>query len=133
MQRSPWRCRPQGGDAGTVGGVVHHQPRRSSGCIALCGGHRPVLEHPPHGLPDRLRRQRRCLWLTWDDAPLARPPKTQKRIEQGKLPALDADKVQANGGVLENGLRKILSKIGISLLASYHGAQIFGPSASALM
>ena len=53
-------------------------------------------------------------------------PKTQKRIEQGKLPALDAVKAQENVRIsLENGLRKILSKIGISLLASYHGAQIF--------
>ena len=68
-----------------------------------------------------------CPWLTWETTRhwLAHP-KTQKRIEQGKLPALDADKVQANVRVsLENGLRKILSKIGISLLASYHGAQIF--------
>ncbi len=68
-----------------------------------------------------------CPWLTWETTRhwLAHP-KTQKRIEQGKLPALDADKVQANVRLsLENGLRKILSKIGISLLASYHGAQIF--------
>ena len=50
----------------------------------------------------------------------------QKRIEQGKLQSLDPDKAQANVRLsLENGLRKILSKIGISLLASYHGAQIF--------
>ena len=42
------------------------------------------------------------------------------------MPALTTDQVQANVRVaLENGLRKILSKIGISLLASYHGAQIF--------
>ena len=68
-----------------------------------------------------------CPWLTWETTRhwLAHP-KTQKRIEQGKLPALDAQTVQANVRVsLENGLRKILSKIGISLLASYHGAQIF--------
>ena len=68
-----------------------------------------------------------CPWLTWETTRhwLAHP-KTQKRIEQGKLPALNADMVQTNVRVsLENGLRKILSKIGISLLASYHGAQIF--------
>ena len=42
------------------------------------------------------------------------------------MPALDANQAQANvRESLENGLRKILSKIGISLLASYHGAQIF--------
>jgi glutamate synthase (ferredoxin) len=42
------------------------------------------------------------------------------------LPALTPDQAQANvRKALEDGLRKILSKIGISLLASYHGAQIF--------
>lgn len=68
-----------------------------------------------------------CPWLTWETTRhwLAHP-KTQKRIEQGKLPSLTAAKAQANVRLaLENGLRKILSKIGISLLASYHGAQIF--------
>ena len=68
-----------------------------------------------------------CPWLTWETTRhwLAHP-KTQKRIQQGKLQPLDPDKAQANVRLsLENGLRKILSKIGISLLASYHGAQIF--------
>jgi len=68
-----------------------------------------------------------CPWLTWETTRhWLSHPKTQKRIEQGKLPALAPDKAQANVRLsLENGLRKILSKIGISLLASYHGAQIF--------
>ena len=68
-----------------------------------------------------------CPWLTWETTRhWLQHPKTQKRIEQGKLPDLSADQVQANVRIsLENGLRKILSKIGISLLASYHGAQIF--------
>ena len=68
-----------------------------------------------------------CPWLTWETTRhWLQHPKTRKRIEQGKLPDLSADQVQANVRVsLENGLRKILSKIGISLLASYHGAQIF--------
>ncbi|MGC6483612.1 MAG: glutamate synthase large subunit [Synechococcus sp.] len=68
-----------------------------------------------------------CPWLTWETTRhwLAHP-KTQKRIEQGKLAVLTAAQAQANvREALENGLRKILSKIGISLLASYHGAQIF--------
>ncbi len=68
-----------------------------------------------------------CPWLTWETTRhwLAQP-RTQKLIETGKLPALDGDKAQANvRKALEDGLRKILSKIGISLLASYHGAQIF--------
>ncbi len=68
-----------------------------------------------------------CPWLTWETTRhwLAHP-RTQKLIETGKLPALSADQAQANvRKALEDGLRKILSKIGISLLASYHGAQIF--------
>ncbi|MEB3320698.1 MAG: glutamate synthase large subunit [Cyanobium sp.] len=68
-----------------------------------------------------------CPWLTWETARhwLAQP-KVQTNIERGKLPALTPDQVQANvRKALEDGLRKILSKIGISLLASYHGAQIF--------
>ncbi|MFM7313565.1 MAG: glutamate synthase-related protein, partial [Cyanobium sp.] len=68
-----------------------------------------------------------CPWLTWETTRhwLAHP-RTQKLIETGKLPALTPDQAQANvRKALEDGLRKILSKIGISLLASYHGAQIF--------
>ena len=68
-----------------------------------------------------------CPWLTWETSRhwLAHP-RVQKLIETGKLPALTPDQVQANvRKALEDGLRKILSKIGISLLASYHGAQIF--------
>merc|ERR1712078_837657 len=58
-----------------------------------------------------------CPWLTWETTRhWLDHPKTRKRIEQGKLPDLSADQVQANVRVsLENGLRKILSKIGISL------------------
>jgi glutamate synthase (ferredoxin) len=68
-----------------------------------------------------------CPWLTWETSRhwLAQP-RVQKLIETGKLPPLNTEKVQANvRKALEDGLRKILSKIGISLLASYHGAQIF--------
>jgi glutamate synthase (ferredoxin) len=68
-----------------------------------------------------------CPWLAWETTRhwLAHP-KTQSLIERGKLPALTPDTAQANvRKALEDGLRKILSKIGISLLASYHGAQIF--------
>jgi len=53
-------------------------------------------------------------------------PKTQKLISDGKLSNLSIEIAQANvKKSLEDGLRKILSKIGISVLASYHGAQIF--------
>jgi glutamate synthase (ferredoxin) len=68
-----------------------------------------------------------CPWLTWETTRhwLAHP-KTRSLIERGKLPALTPARAQANvRTALEDGLRKILSKIGISLLASYHGAQIF--------
>jgi len=68
-----------------------------------------------------------CPWLTWETTRhwLAQP-RIQKLIETGKLPPLDGQQAQANvRRALEDGLRKILSKIGISLLASYHGAQIF--------
>jgi glutamate synthase (ferredoxin) len=68
-----------------------------------------------------------CPWLTWETSRqwLAQP-KTQSLIERGRLPQLSPNQVQANvRKALEDGLRKILSKIGISLLASYHGAQIF--------
>jgi glutamate synthase (ferredoxin) len=68
-----------------------------------------------------------CPWLTWETTRhWLVHPKTQSLIERGKLPALTVDQAQANvKKALEDGLRKILSKIGISLLASYHGAQIF--------
>ena len=53
-------------------------------------------------------------------------PKTQKAIQSNKIPNITIIEAQENfKSALENGLRKILSKIGISLLASYHGAQIF--------
>ncbi len=68
-----------------------------------------------------------CPWLTWETTRhWWHNPKTQKLIETGKLPNLTIESAQANlRKALEDGLRKILSKIGISLLASYHGAQIF--------
>jgi len=68
-----------------------------------------------------------CPWLTWETTRhwLAHP-RTRSMIERGKLPALGPAEAQANvRRALEDGLRKILSKMGISLLASYHGAQIF--------
>ena len=52
--------------------------------------------------------------------------KTQGMMEKGRLEKISIEQAQANyrKGV-EGGLLKILSKMGISLLASYHGAQIF--------
>jgi glutamate synthase (ferredoxin) len=68
-----------------------------------------------------------CPWLAWETARhWLLQPKTQSLIERGKLPSLSIEAAQNNvRKAMEDGLRKILSKIGISLLASYHGAQIF--------
>ena len=68
-----------------------------------------------------------CPWMAWETTRhWWKLPKTQKLIQDQKLPNLTIEKSQANvKKALEDGLRKILSKIGISVLASYHGAQIF--------
>ncbi|MEM9483670.1 MAG: glutamate synthase large subunit [Cyanobacteria bacterium P01_F01_bin.116] len=52
--------------------------------------------------------------------------KTQKLMETSKLPVTTLNGAQANyRKAVEAGLLKILSKMGISLLSSYQGAQIF--------
>ncbi|MBW3586070.1 MAG: glutamate synthase subunit alpha, partial [Cyanobacteria bacterium 0813] len=56
----------------------------------------------------------------WSDA------KTQNLMQHGKVPNITACQAQAKyRTAVENGLLKILSKMGISLLSSYQGAQIF--------
>lgn len=53
-------------------------------------------------------------------------PRTQKLMANGKLSKLTMQQSQDNyRSAIEKGLLKILSKMGISLLSSYHGAQIF--------
>ncbi len=53
-------------------------------------------------------------------------PRTQKFMNNGKLPKISIEESQNNYRIaLEKGLLKILSKMGISLVSSYHGAQIF--------
>ena len=53
-------------------------------------------------------------------------PKTQKSIERGRIEVSSLAQAQANyRKAVELGLLKILSKMGISLLSSYNGAQIF--------
>ncbi|MGL5805328.1 MAG: glutamate synthase-related protein, partial [Xenococcaceae cyanobacterium] len=53
-------------------------------------------------------------------------PKTQKFMEMGKIAKISVETAQKKyRKSVESGLLKILSKMGISLLASYHGAQIF--------
>nr|YP_009122251.1 ferredoxin-dependent glutamate synthase [Vertebrata lanosa]AJH66009.1 ferredoxin-dependent glutamate synthase [Vertebrata lanosa] len=52
--------------------------------------------------------------------------KTQKLMANGKLPNITIQDSQNNyREAIEKGLLKILSKIGICLISSYHGAQIF--------
>jgi glutamate synthase (ferredoxin) len=68
-----------------------------------------------------------CPYLAWEtvrhwwaDA------KTQGLMERGKIPQVTVVEAQHNyRKAIEAGLLKILSKMGISLLSSYHGAQIF--------
>ncbi|MGA9377570.1 MAG: glutamate synthase-related protein, partial [Phormidium sp.] len=56
----------------------------------------------------------------WED------PKTQSFMERGKIAKCTVENAQANyKKAVEDGLLKILSKMGISLLSSYQGAQIF--------
>ncbi|BAZ38872.1 glutamate synthase (ferredoxin) [Calothrix sp. NIES-4101] len=53
-------------------------------------------------------------------------PRTQQFMERGKIAAMSLEKSQKNyRKAVEAGLLKILSKMGISLLASYQAAQIF--------
>ncbi len=55
-----------------------------------------------------------------------RSPKTQTLMEKGRLETMTIEHAQKNYcKSVEAGLLKILSKMGISLLSSYHGAQIF--------
>jgi glutamate synthase (ferredoxin) len=52
--------------------------------------------------------------------------RTQSMMKSGKLKSTTLDEAQQNYRyAVENGLLKILSKMGISLLSSYQGAQIF--------
>ena len=52
--------------------------------------------------------------------------KTQNLMQHGKVPKITVTEAQAKyRTAVENGLLKIMSKMGISLLASYQGAQIF--------
>lgn len=53
-------------------------------------------------------------------------PRTQKLMSTGKLSSISLQQSQDNyRKAIEAGLLKILSKMGISLLSSYHGSQIF--------
>ncbi|URR35449.1 glutamate synthase-related protein [Thermosynechococcus sp. HN-54] len=68
-----------------------------------------------------------CPYLTWETIrQWWYSDRTQSLMAKGKLPQLTLQQVQANyRKAIEEGLLKILSKMGISLIASYRGAQIF--------
>jgi glutamate synthase (ferredoxin) len=68
-----------------------------------------------------------CPYLAWETVRhWWFDPKTQSMMERGRLPQVDIEAAQRNyRKAVEAGLLKILSKMGISLLSSYHGAQIF--------
>jgi hypothetical protein len=52
-------------------------------------------------------------------------PRTQNLVKAGKLPDVSAEAATANyKKAVEKGILKILSKMGISLLSCYHGAQV---------
>jgi glutamate synthase (ferredoxin) len=68
-----------------------------------------------------------CPYLTLETiAQWLQNSKTKKLMEAGKIEKVDLETALKNyRKAVEGGLLKILSKMGISLLASYHGAQIF--------
>ena len=68
-----------------------------------------------------------CPYLVWETVRhWWLDSRTQGLMERGKIPATSLNGAQHNyRKALEAGLLKILSKMGISLLSSYHGAQIF--------
>ena len=68
-----------------------------------------------------------CPYLAWETVRhWWQAEKTQTQMAQGKLNRCTLAQAQGNyRAAVEAGLLKILSKMGISLLSSYHGAQIF--------
>ena len=68
-----------------------------------------------------------CPYLAFETARQWRvSPRTVALVKAGKAPDVSVAKAQANyKKAVEKGLLKILSKMGISLLSCYHGAQIF--------
>lgn len=68
-----------------------------------------------------------CPYLAWETVRhWWTSGKTQKQMETGKIGKISATGAQYNyRKAVEAGLLKILSKMGISLLSSYQGAQIF--------
>jgi glutamate synthase (ferredoxin) len=68
-----------------------------------------------------------CPYLAFETCRQWRGSKrTESLIKSGRLPDVSMRRAQRNyKAALEKGVKKILSKMGISLLSCYHGAQIF--------
>jgi len=68
-----------------------------------------------------------CPYLAYETARQWRlSPRTAALVKSGKVPDVSVEDAQLNlKKSLEKGVLKILSKMGISLLGCYHGAQIF--------
>ncbi|HBL10837.1 MAG TPA: glutamate synthase large subunit, partial [Cyanobacteria bacterium UBA11162] len=68
-----------------------------------------------------------CPYLAWESVRnWWSDSRTQKLMERGKIENITIEEAQNNyRNAVEGGLLKILSKMGISLLSSYQGAQIF--------
>ncbi|MBW4516277.1 MAG: glutamate synthase subunit alpha [Timaviella obliquedivisa GSE-PSE-MK23-08B] len=67
-----------------------------------------------------------CPYLAWETVRhWWTSTKTQKMIEQGKISTSLTGAQYNYRKAIDGGLLKVLSKMGISLLSSYHGAQIF--------
>ncbi len=68
-----------------------------------------------------------CPYLAWETVrQWWASTKTQNMMQRGRIESLTIEAAQQNyRHAIEAGLLKILSKMGISLLSSYHGAQIF--------
>jgi len=110
-------------------GAVHHaliaaNVRMDTGIIVQTGAawtthhFASLIGYGAHAVHPYLALETTKMW--WE------MPVTQSRMESGKMPTFTVEEAQSNLQTsIENGLLKILSKIGISLLSSYHGAQIF--------
>jgi len=68
-----------------------------------------------------------CPWLALETCRSWRKsPKIEAAIQRGKMGEISVEGVQNNfKAALNKGLKKILSKMGISMITSYQGAQIF--------
>ena len=105
--------------AGHGGGASSPHPRRQADAGQPHLRDRRGARRAPDGVPDRLRReQHRAL------PGVRHLPRNPEKMPAEGRPTL-ASALQNYRTSLESGLLKIMSKMGISVLASYRGAQIF--------